>query len=314
MLSFFTRSHALIVTASVLWALMYVVRTVLVHHVNILVLTSVSLGLGALFLACWVRPSPRRLGAFLRRYPWHVPLMSVAMMTGSVSMMLALTHLGVGVATVLGRIETLAVLVLAVIFLGEKLSLKALPWGALALGAACWVASPHPLTIDWAGSDGLGLLGISATILCYGISSIMGRFLISSSGIAAPDLAFLRCSMGSLAALPLLVFVPTGELVVHLTPLHWGMLIVSSTFCLGLATIFYYKGLRNVDAPTASFLEMTTPAFCVVLGCLFLGEHLAPTQWIAMPILLGAVLQIVRVGANQRRLKKLAKESLIVNV
>ncbi len=101
----------------------------------------------------------------------------------------------------------------------------------------------------------------------------------------------------AILSLPLLAVLSPETRAFSLTPEKWGLLIVSSTLIIGIGTNLYYKGLRRVDVPTASFLEMTSPLVCVLMGCLFLNETLTPSQTAAMVVLLAAVYQIVRVSS-----------------
>lgn len=60
-----------------------------------------------------------------------------------------------------------------------------------------------------------------------------------------------------------------------------------------LAFWFYLRGLRRVSASLAGAMLNLTPVFGVAGGYLFLGERLAPLQWLGAGLILAAVLALV---------------------
>ncbi len=288
-------AHGQIVASALLCGLIHVTRTLLVRDIHPVVLTALVFGIATLFLTTLVRPSWTKMTTFLRRYPWQVPLLSSVSMGGTLSFTIALGHLGASVATVLERLVPLAVLMLSALFLKERLSRRAIPWIVLALMAS-WSMSVPSWEKGGAAFDSIGILAIVGAVFSWGATITLGRFLLKTSDLPINEFTILRYGVTVVLLMPLLIFVPPENLTFTLSPLKWVLLIGVATFVLGAATNLYYRGLRHVDAPTASFLEMPTPLVAVLIGHFFLGEPFGPVRVISMVLLLLAVYQIVRVG------------------
>lgn len=141
----------------------------------------------------------------------------------------------------------------------------------------------------------LACLGATA---CYGAGFTYLRRFVSPRGLPAVSVACVQVGLG---ALVMLLLTP----VVALGPMHLDAKVVACVVALGaLGTGLAYVWNTNIvadwGATNASTVTYLTPLVGVVLGVVFLGEHLTWSE----PI--GAVLVVVGIMASQGRLRRRA--------
>ncbi len=293
-------AHVQLVTAAVLFGITYTARAVLVHDVHPIVLTGLIFGIFTVFWAILYRPSWRKMGIFFRRHPGRVVGASGCSLSGTVLFTLALGHLGAGVAIVLERLTPLAVLLLSAIFLKERLPRRTVPWILVALAASWGVSVKAWDTMTWDTVDGVGMGAMIGAVSLGAGGITLGRFLLKNTDLPVADFTVLRYALSTTLLVPVLVGLPSEAWTITLSPEKWALLIVVATLVSGLATNLYFQGLRRVDAPTSSFLQMPTPLVGVLIGHFALGENLSLFQGVSMIFLLVAVYRIVRLGKPKK--------------
>lgn len=229
------------------------------------------IALSALMLLIAFRPSLRRLSAA----QWRVILpFGVALGTMNTVYYLALARIPLGLAVTIEFIGPLSVAVF-----GSRRLIDVL-WVLLA-GAGIALIAP------WSGT-GVDPLGILFALLaggCWALYIVLGgRLSRILSGGSAVSVAML---IATITVLPLTV--GSGGLA-HLTPrlalAALAVALLSSALPYSLEMI----ALRALPARTFSILMSLEPAVAALCGLLFLGERLAPTQWIAIVLVIAASL------------------------
>ena len=160
----------------------------------------------------------------------------------------------------------------------------------------------------WQGLGGGTLIGIGACIIaitCYGFSYPYGRRHLSGGPLAS-DLTPLALAtgvlvMGTIQTAPIALV--TGVMI---APIQTSTVIAMLALgCLGsgIAYILNFQVLGRADATTASTVTYIPPLIAVMIGALFLDEHITWNQ----PV--GGVLLIVGAATAQGilRLPKLSR-------
>ncbi|MFT3913127.1 MAG: DMT family transporter [Anaeromyxobacteraceae bacterium] len=197
-------------------------------------------------------------------------------------------------AAIIGATETPMILLLAALFLRERMGLAALGLAALA-------------------GLGVGLLMLPDLSGLAGGSVAGDLLLVLSTFIAAVYVVISRRIVGDFDALPLATIQQTGGLAVAGllwlvarnagwaaaadVPLSWGTLgalALTGVVQYAMAFWFWLKGLKHVPASRAAVFLALIPVFGVAGAAVVLGERLVPAQWAGAVLVVAAVLALSR--------------------
>lgn len=281
-----------ILAASVLWAFVYFFRKTALYGISPPIFTLANSLIGALSLFVFCRLSARDIWQTFRAAPLRFLLLGLTGVSlGTTLMIVGLDHLDLGVALVLEKLQPLFTCLFAAIFLRERIGKRQIPWVFLALGASYFVSAKEPWGFQLAHSDRVGISALVGAAFCWGISSVVGRSVVS----VTPDfrkVTFLRFVIGALFLSPLLFFSERLGLRFHPDSYVLSVIVLSSIFGSTLGYVLFYKGLRHVSASVSGFLELLTPVVGIFLGMALLQERLSGTQLVAIPLMLVAVYQL----------------------
>jgi len=207
--------------------------------------------------------------------------------------LIGLSRTTASMSALLWAAEPVAIIVFAWFLLGERLGWPILACAALAIAGVIVVAG-----VDLAAGAGSSLLGnllIVAGVCCCALYTVLTR------RVAAP-----------LAPLAIVALQQTAALLVALLiwPIEWRTDISAQLATIpgtawawgaagglvyyALAFWFYITGLQRAPASLAGLFLNLIPIFGVGGAYLFLGERLAPAQWLGALVILTAVIAIVR--------------------
>lgn len=195
-------------------------------------------------------------------------------------------HLPGGVAATLNATQPVAVAVLAVVLLGQRLSKWRLAWGLVGVVGVAMI-----VLRDQAALDGIGILaGIGAAAsMATGVTLTKRWGRPASAG--AMTFAGWQLTAGGLFLLPLTLViegVPTDVTGPGVAGYAWLGLIG------GLLTYtLWFDGIGRLPVTSAALLGLLSPIVAAVLGAVFLGQLLGPIQ------ILGFVLALAAIAAGQ---------------
>ena len=210
------------------------------------------------------------------------------------------------VSILLQKLQPILVVLLAMLFLGERPKRGFYFWAALAFAAGILISFPD-LDFSFARGNSLhakGSLYAFAAAVLWGLSTVIGKGVV---GKLPPTLVtYWRFFFGliTLGAL-LLVSQPVGGLPFGNPEVLRSLLYLALVPGLA-ALILYYQGMRRTAATTTTFMELLFPVGAVAINTLYLGAPLLPNQAIAAGILLFAATRISlsgseKAGLNSRR-------------
>ena len=204
-------------------------------------------------------------------------------------------HISSGLASIYNATTPLMTMAVAMIALPDEPRT-----GDRLLGLVLGFAGVVVILSPWNGLGGSSLLGQLACLgatACYGVAFTYLRRFVSPRGLPAVTVATVQVGLGALVMVLLAPVVATG-------PMHLTWPVVACVVALGaLGTGFAFVWNTNIvaawGATSASTVTYLTPVVGVVLGALFLGEHLTWSE----P--LGALLVVIGIMASQGRLGRL---------
>jgi len=178
------------------------------------------------------------------------------------------------------NLETVATAVLGVLLFREQLGRWT--WaGNLAVFAA-------GLLLAWEGGASAWRAGVlvAGAAVCWGLDNNLTALV---DGIGPADTTFWK---GAAAGTTNLVFgVAIAGVPAAGSP--WGLALVLGAASYGASIALYIAAAQRIGAVRSQMIFATAPAFGIVGALLWLGESMAPLQWIAAAVLAGANLLLL---------------------
>ena len=185
----------------------------------------------------------------------------------------ALNTLGAGRTGIIGNLFSPFVIVLSMLFLGERLTLLQF-WGFLLVMIGVVLVNQRQ-----------AIEGLSPAALKRGLAYGIGAIFLNAAGIvmAKPVLerepffwvALVRLCAALLPMLWLWRVLPTHHRVPSLRALPWLLLIAGAIFGQYLAMLLWLAGYKYTTASIASVLNETASIFILIFAWIFLKERLS---------------------------------------
>jgi probable blue pigment (indigoidine) exporter len=205
--------------------------------------------------------------------------------------LIGLMTISASVSVLLWALEPLMILLLAGLFLRERITPMLIAMSVLAAGGVFLVVY-DPTSV---GGQVLGVALTLAGIVCCAAYTVITRRFIpdareTSQVVLAQQAYGLALAVGLAAAVGLL----GGDLVpTTISPLGLTSGVLSGILYYAAAYWLHLGALRRVPASIAAASFYLIPIVGVTAGALLLGERLSVSQWIGALIVLGAVLGIL---------------------
>ena len=207
--------------------------------------------------------------------------------------LIGLTFTSASLSALLWGTEPILILILAALVLRERLSPLVIALAGLAgLGLTLMLGlntTPGSL-LSWLGS-----LLVFTGVACCASYTILSRRM--AAGIEALALVAIQQAFAlawALAIWPVELALAGSSRLTALParPGTWAWAVLSGLTYYALAFWFYIAGLKKVPASTAGQYINLVPVFGVSGAIMFLGEKLAPGQWLGAALILAAVAGI----------------------
>lgn len=242
-----------------------------------------AIALAVLSPALW-RAGP---GVLRSAYPGAHLLRSALGLGGIVSFFFAVTHLELALATTLGFTRTLFVIVLALLFLGERIRWRRTLATLVGFAGVLVCVQPGASSFEpWT------LAGLSAALFSAGVAVSVKRLTRTDSPLTIMVWTYLL--MGFMAAVP-------AAFVWH-TP-SWeelALVAASAVFSTWGQSCMVY-GLRAGEATVVTPFEYTRLLYAALFGFLLFGELPASSTWLGGTII---VVATVYIGLRETRLAR----------
>jgi drug/metabolite transporter (DMT)-like permease len=282
--------------AAMAWASDGIFRTEAVSKLSTSLIVLIEHLLGLVVLAPWILIRHRNSWKPQGARAWiSLLLVGAAGSAGATLLFTASFRFGnPTVSVLLQKTQPIFVVVLATLFLKERLPAGFWRWAPLALFSAIWVSFPElellrnleTLSAPRQGST----YALGAAIL-WALSTILGKSVTGK--YPASVVAFWRFAFGALA-----IGVPYTFLVGEWPSELWTdpelqqslvfMGLVSGIF----AMVVYYFGMKRTPAIGVTMMELLFPVGAMVINWKFLGVVLSPLQVSAACLLLVSVLAL----------------------
>jgi drug/metabolite transporter (DMT)-like permease len=196
------------------------------------------------------------------------------------------TRIDSGLAAILNAMTPIFTVILAHLVGDERLTGRRLAGVLLGFGGVAVLIGPSALGhLDPTNIAELAVLGAA---LCYALAGLWGR---QFRGLPV-EVAAGGMLMGSSALL-----LPVAAIFEHPWTVQPGLISLAGIAALGLlstaiAYLLYFKLLARVGATNLLLVTFLLPIVALILGALFLGEHVQPIDLFGLALILGGLAAI----------------------
>lgn len=200
--------------------------------------------------------------------------------------LVGLVSITASLSVLLWALEPIVILLLATIFLGERIGPLGLTLSGLAI-AGIWLIAGNP--DGEAAAVGVGLT-IAGVVCCAVYTIATRRWIGASDSTAQVVLGQQAHALGLALVLAVAASILIGGVLpAGATAVGWLSAIGSGLLYYAAAYWFYLSGLRDVPASIAAATFYLIPAFGVAGGLILLGESLDPRQWLGVVVVAAAI-------------------------
>lgn len=199
------------------------------------------------------------------------------------------------VSILLQKLQPVFVVLLAILFLGERPAKAFWPWAVVALAAGMVISFPtfHFGFLSEITPDSKGSFCALAAAAIWALATVIGKGVVSK--LHPTVVTYWRFVFGLFTLGMMLVFAgasfSAAATAIRDPLLIRSFLYISLVPGLG-ALLLYYQGMKRTPASTTTFMELLFPVSAVTVNTLFLKTPLLPIQAAAALLLLFSITQI----------------------
>ncbi|HIP47933.1 MAG TPA: DMT family transporter [Lutibacter sp.] len=290
--------------AATLWGLDGVVLTPRLSNINVVLVVFLLHALPFLVMNTFLFKRYKDLKKLDKKALYSLAFVSVfGGAVGTISIVYALFIVNfqeLSVVVLLQKFQPVFAILLASIFLGEKLSANFVKWSIVAIIAGYF------LTFGWnlpnLHTDAVTLKAALLSLLAsfsFGSSTVFGKRLLEKIDFLSAT--FFRYGLTFLLLLPVVVFLGKHTEIQNITSLNWMIFVVIALTSGSVAVFIYYYGLQHVKASNATLLELFFPISAILFDYFINNNSLSSLQWVSAAVMIFA---IIRAGLNAKLKEK----------
>jgi len=188
----------------------------------------------------------------------------------------------------------ITILLLAVVFLGEKLTARKLGGIAIAIAGVLVVMGPETLMAFEIEGNLLGDLLVFASIVMWGCFTVFGKKITDELGALTVTAAVTLIGASWMAPVGWFEMQRTGFSLADLTPTAWAAVAYLGAACNFLAVLLYFTALQKTESQKVGVYLYAIPPMTAVAAALVLSEP------ITLGLVVGTVLVIAGVALTER--------------
>jgi len=193
------------------------------------------------------------------------------------------THIASGLASILNATTPIwGVVVAHFLTQDERMNPRKVAGVALGFGGVATMIGPSLLSS--LGTSALAQLACVTASLSYALAAVWAR-RFRRQGISPLSVTTGQMTAAALIMLPVSMIVDRPW--THaLPPLSaWAAIIALALFCTALGYVLYFKLIASSGATNALLVTLLVPPVAILLGGLFLGETLAPQDFLGLALI-----------------------------
>jgi drug/metabolite transporter (DMT)-like permease len=273
----------ILLTLAVIWGGAFLFIGVAVRHVH--PLTYVWLRLTIAAAAMWLFLKVRGESLGLPRSVWGSILL-LALLNNALPFTLfgwGQTHIASGLASILNATTPIwGVVVAHFLTHDERMSPRKIAGVLLGFGGVATMIGPTLLANI--GTDAVAQLACVTASLSYALAAVWAR-RFKRMGLKPMAVTTGQLTAGAFMMLPLAMVVdqPWGQPLPPLTA--WGAIVALALMCTALGYVLYFRLIDSAGATNALLVTLLVPPVAILLGATFLGETLAPQDFLGLGLI-----------------------------
>lgn len=273
----------LLVALAVIWGGAFFFISVAVQSVQPLTYVWLRLSLAAAALWLFLSWRGEKLG--LPRSVWGSMLL-LALLNNVIPFALfgwGQTHIASGLASILNATTPIWGVVVAHLFTRDERMTPAKIAGVL-LGFGGVAMMIGPTLASSLGNNALAQLACVAASLSYALAAVWAR-RFKAMGLPPMAVTTGQLTVGALVMLPIALIVDQP----WLRPLPgagaWASILALAVVCTAFAYVLYFRLIDSAGATNALLVTLLVPPTAILLGAAFLGEALAPQDFLGLVLI-----------------------------
>jgi drug/metabolite transporter (DMT)-like permease len=274
---------AILVALALIWGGAFFLISVAVHAIAPLtyVWLRLTIAAAALWLFLWWKGD----SIALPRSVWGSILL-LALLNNAIPFALfgwGQTHIASGLASILNATTPIWGVVVAHFFTSdERMSPRKIAGVLLGFGGVATMIGPSLLSNI--GTDALAQLACVVASFSYALAAVWAR-RFRRMGLAPMSVTTGQLSAGALMMLPVALVVdrPWNDALPGLGPI--AAVTALALLCTAFAYVLYFRLIDSSGATNALLVTLLVPPTAILLGALFLGEALAPQDFLGLMLI-----------------------------
>jgi len=268
---------------AVIWGGAFLFIGIAVKHVPPLTYVWLRLTIAALGLWVYLKLRGQTLG--LPRQAWSSILL-LALLNNALPFTLfgwGQTHIASGLASILNATTPIWGVIVAHIFThDERMTPRKIAGVLLGFGGVATMVGPSLLSS--LGTNALAQLACVAASLSYAFAAVWAR-RFRRIGVSPLSVTTGQLTAGAIVMLPLSMIVdrPWNSAFPPLGA--WGAIAALALICTAFGYVLYFRLLERAGATNALLSTLLVPPVAIFLGSLFLGEQLAPQDFVGLGLI-----------------------------
>lgn len=183
--------------------------------------------------------------------------------------------------------DSLWTILLAVVFLKERLTWRKGVGIALGFAGVVWIVSDGALGQLFTRGPNAGDLLALAAAVAWGVYSVLAKPVAHL--FPAFDLSWMTYVVGAVLLLPWLLSARSVQSVAHATASGWGSVAYMALFATGVGYFAYMKGIHEIGAVATAKFIFLVPVYVLALARIFLGEPVPLHKVVAAGVIIAGL-------------------------
>jgi drug/metabolite transporter (DMT)-like permease len=270
-------------TLALIWGGAFFFIGVAVRHVQPLTYVWLRLTIAAAAMWLFLRFKGQRLD--LPRQVWG-SIVVLALLNNALPFALfgwGQTHIASGLASILNATTPIwGVVVAHFLTHDERMSPRKIAGVLLGFGGVATMIGPSLLTS--LGTSALAQLACVTASLSYALAAVWAR-RFKRIGVSPLSVTTGQLTAGALIMLPISMLVdhPWNHAFPPLSA--WGAIVALALLCTAFGYVLYFRLIDSAGATNALLVTLLVPPTAILLGGLFLGETLAPQDFLGLALI-----------------------------
>src|SRR6476661_38053 len=273
----------ILLALAVVWGSAFMFIGVAVHHVQPLTYVWLRIAIAAAGMWAFIKVSGGKVE--LPRKVWG-SMIVLALLNNAIPFALfgwGQTHIASGLASILNAMTPIwGVVVAHFLTHDERLTPRKVAGVLLGFGGVATMIGPSLLSS--LGSAALAQLACVTASLSYALAAVWAR-RFRKQGLSPLSVTTGQLTAGALTMLPISMIVdrPWTHVFPPLTAI--GAITALALLCTAFGYVLYFRLIETSGATNALLVTLLVPPVAILLGALFLGETLAPQDFIGLGLI-----------------------------